>query len=570
MSTAKGRLTGPKEELLQQLVANANADELYWIQGYIAALLDRTAPEQAIAKAQPGKITLVYGTETGNSKKVATDLAARARKDNFSVKLVSLDQYRLTDLTKEEHLFVVISTQGDGEPPVAAQKFYEHIHLNGFRLDQLRYGVLALGDSSYPLFCKTGEDVDLQLEKLGAKRAIPLRKCDVDFEADAGKWYDELVKAVRARSAAVPVAPAAVIGTVAQKKKALYEGTVLSHTELTDHGSGKKIWHIEVQTEGVAYEAGDAIGIVPENDKDVVQRIITYSGLAEDSLFTYKEEQCTFYDLLLKKLSLQNLSEKFTEKFAVISGVDIPKQKSGLLSLLQQYPVQGEAKWQELIQALPAIAPRIYTIASAPAMHGEEIHLTVEKHHFDNHGTVQAGLCTGWMEDWKTGDQISFFIQKNKRFRLPASAAAPMIMIGPGTGIAPFRSFLGERTGLGANGFNWLFFAGEKYTTDFLYQTDLQDMYHTGTLHKISVAFEKEFAGEKTITDLIRKEGKALAAMLQSGAYLYLSGEKDPMSREVEKLLLEIIAEHITGAEEAAVALLEQWKNEGRYCKDVY
>jgi sulfite reductase (NADPH) flavoprotein alpha-component len=367
----------------------------------------------------------------------------------------------------------------------------------------------------------------------------------------------------------VQAATAISSGTVL-KKKAVYEGTVLSHTELTDHGSNKNIWHIEIQAEGVAYEAGDAIGIVPENDHSIVQKIIADSGLPDDIVFTYKEEQYTLHDLLLKKLSLQNLSEKFAEKFAVISGAQVPKQKTDLLLLLEQYPVKGKEKWQEMIQALPAIAPRIYTIASAPAMHGEEIHLTVEKHHFEKNGTVQTGLCTGWMQAWKTGDSVSFFVQKNKRFRLPASGAAPVIMIGPGTGIAPFRSFIGERTGTGANGYNWLFFAGEKYTTDFLYQTDLQDMYHTGTLHKVSVAFEKEFAGEKTITELIRKEAKAIAALLESGAYLYISGEKEPMSREVEKLLLEIITEHITGAEEAAIALLEQWKNEGRYCKDVY
>jgi len=231
-------LDGHKQKILAELVAGAGKDELTWINGYISALINvqDTKVENNIIAAVPKKITLVYGTETGNSKRVATELAAKAKKKNLQVKLASLDQYRFNDLVKEENLFVVISTQGDGEPPVAAQKFYDHIHKNGFRLDKVQFSVLALGDTSYPMFCKTGEEVDEQLEKLGGKRIVPVRKCDVDYEADAEAWFDEVLRTLNDQPVAKPIGIKIQRQAEGKSNKKIYTGTVLGNSNLTDTG----------------------------------------------------------------------------------------------------------------------------------------------------------------------------------------------------------------------------------------------------------------------------------------------------------------------------------------------
>jgi sulfite reductase (NADPH) flavoprotein alpha-component len=247
-------LDGHKQKILADLIANAGKDELIWINGYISALIN--APEKPVettivVNSSPRKITLVYGTETGNAKRLATTLAAKAKKNNLSVKLAALDQYRLTDLTREENLFVVISTQGDGEPPIAAQKFYDHIHRNGFRLDKVKFSVLALGDTSYPLFCKTGEDVDLQLEKLGANRIVPVRKCDLDYETDANAWFDEVLGALSNQPAAIPTG--IKIQAEGKSNKKIYTAKVLSNINLHDTGSEKETYHIELLADEVDY-----------------------------------------------------------------------------------------------------------------------------------------------------------------------------------------------------------------------------------------------------------------------------------------------------------------------------
>ena len=563
-------LAGHKQQILEELLAGASKDELIWINGYISGILNgQPLPDATpIVSTAPKKITLVYGTETGNSKRVATDLATKAKKNNVIVKLASLDQYRLNDLTREENLFVVISTQGDGEPPVAAQKFYDHIHNNGFRLDNVKYGVLALGDTSYPMFCKTGEDVDAQLQKLGGKRIVPIKKCDVDYEPDAEAWFTEVLQSLQEQTVITPVVKVPTQSEGKSNKK-IYTGTVLTHINLHDRGSEKETYHIELLAEDTDYLPGDSIGVVPENPLELVNNIIKQTGISKDSLIKFKELEYTVFDLLHKKLNLVYLHERVVKKYANIVQQEIPEMKMDLLNLLELYPLNDAAQFEEVLQVLPAQSPRIYTVASSPSAHGGEVHLTVEKDEFILNGKKNTGLCSEYLSQLQTDSTLDFFVQKNKRFRLPA-ADKDVIMIGPGTGIAAFRSFLSERDATGANGKNWLFFGEDHFVSDFLYQTEIQDWFQTGVLNKVSLAFSKDKGEEKFVQDKIKAEGKELFAWIHSGAYVYVCGQKAPMSVEVERELLEVFETHGGLTAEDAKKYFDHLKEEGRYSKDVY
>lgn len=562
-----------KQKQLQDLINNASKEDLIWMNGYISGIINGTVIPETAAPAVTAvskKLTIVYGTETGNSKKLATDLAAKAKKKSIPVKLASLDQYRITDLTKEENLFVVISTQGDGEPPVAAQKFYDHIHKNGFRLDNTKYSVLALGDTSYPLFCKTGEDVDTQLQKLGAKRIVPIQKCDLDYEADAEAWFDKVLQALNEdnglqTSIAKPVSQS---GVKVNTKK-IYEGKVLSSVNLNDRGSSKETYHIEIEAEGVVYEPGDSIGIVPENPVAVVKAIIETIGVANEHKISWKDAEYTLFDFLKTKPAIQYLHERVVKKYAAVIGQEIPETKMDLIDLLKIYPVKDLAQFEEVLQILPVQSPRIYTIASSPTAHEGEIHLTVGKDIFEINGERKTGVCSDYLSQLLPEDSFQFFVQKNKRFKLPAQDK-DVLMITPGTGIAAFRSFFSERDAVSATGKNWLFFGEDHFETDFLYQTEIQNWYQTGVLTKVNLAFSKDKPYGITVWHKLLEHGKEVYNWIKSGAYVYVCGEKAEMSVEVEKVLLQIIENYSGLSAGATFDYFEELKGSVRYSKDVY
>ncbi len=558
---------------LQGLINNASKEELIWMNGYISGIINGNVMPETVATAVTAvskKLTIVYGTETGNSKKLATDLAAKAKKKSIPVKLASLDQYRITDLTKEENLFVVISTQGDGEPPVAAQKFYDHIHKNGFRLENTKYSVLALGDTSYPLFCKTGEDVDAQLHKLGAKRIVPIQKCDLDYEADAEAWFDKVLQTLNEVDSLSPAItkPTTQSGVKINTKK-IYEGAVLSSINLNDRDSSKETYHIEIEAEGVDYEPGDSIGIVPENPVAAVEAIITSIGVANEHTISWKDVEYAVFDFLKTKPGIQYLHERVVKKYAAIIGQEIPETKMDLIDLLKIYPVKDLAQFEEVLQILPAQSPRIYTIASSPSAHEGEIHLTVGKDIFEINGERKAGVCSDYLSQLSPGDTFQFFVQKNKRFKLPAQDK-DVLMITPGTGIAAFRSFFSERDAVGATGKNWLFFGEDHFETDFLYQTEIQNWYQTGVLTKVNLAFSKDKPYGITVWHKLLEHGKEVYSWIKSGAYVYVCGEKAEMSIEVEKVLLQIIENYSGLTAGATFDYFEELKGSVRYSKDVY
>jgi sulfite reductase (NADPH) flavoprotein alpha-component len=515
------------------------------------------------------KITIVYGTETGNSKRLATDFAARAKQNKIVAKVVGMDQYRLTDLSKEEYLLAVVSTHGEGEPPIAAKKFYDHIHNNGFKLDQLKYSVLALGDTSYPLFCKTGEEVDEQLNKLGGQRIAPMQKCDVDYDDDANAWFSSVLKNLTLKQDVAVPSVAAAAPVVKKTGKQTYTGTVINHINLNDRGSNKATYHIELEAENLEYQCGDSIGIVPENDSQLVTDIIQVVNADGNKSLEYKKEKVTLYELLKQKINIVHLTERLVQQYATATGHTIPAGRADLLELLKKYPVKSAAQFEEILVGLNAISPRLYTIASSPSAHEGEVHVVVVKDQYFVDGKKRFGLCSDYLSQFKAGKKQTFFVQPNKRFRLPAENR-DIIMVGPGTGIAAFRSFLAERDATGASGRNWLFFGEQQFSTDFLYQTEIQNWYDTGVLTKISLAFSRDQQEKIYVQHKMLEQAAELYSWLQNGASFFVCGKKDPMSHDVQQTLLHIIQHEGNKTAEQAMHYLEEMEKEGRYEKDVY
>jgi sulfite reductase (NADPH) flavoprotein alpha-component len=559
-----------KLKVLDELIKNCSNDELLWMNGYLNGIVKNknTAPE-TVVDAAAKKITIVYGTETGNSKKLATAFAAKAKQNQLQAKVVGMDQYRLNDLAKEEYLLAVISTHGEGEPPAAAKKFYDHIHNNGFKLEKLKYSVLALGDTSYPLFCKTGEEVDEQLNKLGGNRIAPLQKCDVDYDDDANSWFSVVLKGLNTEKTSVPPAATPVITPVAKKGKQTYAGKVLTRINLNDRGSNKETYHIEMAAEGLEYECGDSIGIVAENDSQLVTDIIATVNLDGNKSLEFKKEKITIYELLKKKINIVHLTERLVKQYAAATAHSIPAGRADLLELVRKYPVKNAAQFEEILVGLNAISPRLYTIASAPAAHQGEVHIVAVKDTYTVNNKKHFGLCSDYLSQLKINSTQQFFVQPNKRFRLPAENK-DIIMVGPGTGIAAFRSFLAERDATGASGRNWLFFGEQYFSSDFLYQTEIQNWFETGVLTKINLAFSRDQPEKIYVQHKMLEHGAELFEWLNSGASFFVCGKKHPMSADVENALLQIIEQHGNKTAEEAKQYLEQLEEAGRYEKDVY
>ena len=560
-----------KLKIFEDFLKGLSDDELTWVKGYLNGVVSKTSEknEGPVLKPAVSKITVTYGTETGNSKKIATDFATKAKKSGINVKLVSLDQYRLNDLTKEEYFFTVVSTHGDGEPPAATKKFYDHIHNNGFRFDKLKYSVLALGDTSYPLFCKTGEDIDEQLNRLGGNRIAPLRKCDLEFDEDVNQWVEKVFQTLSTSSQTEIVTTAAPAEVKKSSAKKLYTGTVLSNINLNDKGSNKEIFHIELVVVEPEYEPGDSIGIVPENLNAVVEEVIALSGTDRNKEIEYRDEWFTVFELLKKRVNIIQLAPSVVKKYAALVGHQIPDGKIDLTNILKVYPVKDSTQFEEALTLLNPIAPRLYTIASSPEAHSGEIHLTVEKDEFHVNDELKFGLCSEYLGEIKIDNKLKFFVQKNKRFRLPADDK-DIIMIGPGTGIAAFRSFVSERDAKGASGKNWLFFGEQHFATDFLYQTEIQNWSDIGVLTKVNVAFSHDREERVFVHHKMLEQAAELYEWIQQGAYVYVCGQKEPMSVLVENTLLQIIEEYGNKSKEEAKKYFEELKEGGRYSKDVY
>lgn len=574
-------LAAAKMKLVEELISQFSKEELIWINGYLSGIVGNgwstataAAPANGLAVKASGKLTIVYGTETGNAKKLATDFAAKAKKNGIQTKIVSLDQYRLNDLPKEEYFLSIVATHGEGEPPAAAKKFYDHIHTNGFKLEKMKYGVLALGDTSYPLFCKAGEDVDIQLNKLGGERFVPLQKCDTDYEADAENWFTQVLQqlsnsASQNSAAGNGISVAGVPITKKTSGKKIYTGTILTNINLNDRGSKKETHHIEIAAEDVDYMPGDCLGVIPQNPAGVVEAIIGLVGVDRQKSVTHRNENITAYELFSRKVNIGFLPERVVSKYAALVQQNIPIRRMALIELLHLYPLKDISKFDALVDILEPLAPRLYSISSSPEAQSGEVHVTVARDLFLVNEEIQCGICSDYLSHLREGDTIEFYIHKNNMFRLPKDDK-DIIMIGPGTGIAPFRSYLAHREATGASGRNWLFFGEQHFVTDFLYQTELQNWLQTGTLTKLNVAFSRDQPHKVYVQHKMLQHGQELYDWISNGAHLYICGAKEPMSVDVEDTLFQIVGQYGNKTIEQAIQFVEGLKEEGRYLKDVY
>ncbi|HSZ33253.1 MAG TPA: flavodoxin domain-containing protein, partial [Puia sp.] len=506
-----------KKKQIKEFIDSLNKEEQTWTIGFLEGIQNEKSPVENPPRnnsAENKKITIAYGTESGNSKKIANLFASRAKQEGIHAKIVSLDQYRLTDLPKEEYFLTVISTQGEGEPPASAKKFYDHIHQNGFNLPKLKYGVLALGDTSYPMFCKAGEDVDLQLGHLGGERILDIQRCDVDFETDAHNWMNVAIQKISGNQS--DVQPAVKVIKKSSGKK-IYRGKILTNINLNDRGSAKQTHHIEIACEEVYYKPGDSLGIVPHNPVELVEAIISLTGLNAERTFVHRNETCSAFELLHKKLNIVYLPERVVAKYADQIKEDIPQIKTGLLDLIRQYPVKEPAHFETFLQQLEPITPRLYSISSSLETVDGEVHLTVARDKFTIEEELKYGLCSDHLCNLKAGSEVDFYIHHNDQFRLPEDDK-DVIMIGPGTGIAPFRAFLSERESAGASGRNWLFFGDQHFITDFLYQTELQQWIETGVLHTLDLAFSRDQDEKIYVQNKINQKSGEFFHWLEKGA----------------------------------------------------
>lgn len=569
-------LAGSKLKTFRELIAGATRDELIWISGYVSALVGGnevatiTAPAASATTASVlAGCTVVYGTESGNSKKVANELSSKIKKHGLPVKTKSLDQYKTTDLFKESCLLVVMSTQGDGEPPATAKKFYDYLLGNDIKLDKLKYSVLALGDTSYPLFCKAGEDVDERLATLGAKRIVPMKKCDTDFEPEAQEWIDELLNsAVQSVPAAQP--DLAKVKPATSGKK-IHSGKIVTSINLNDRESAKETYHLEIATEEeIVYEPGDSIGIIAKNTNALVNKILELLEIEAMQQFAFKTGTYTASELFKHKVNIQYLPERIIQQYAKLLGKDIPTMRMDLVDLLRIYPFDQSVNAQQLIDILDPVAPRLYSISSSPASHGNnEVHITVSRSAFELDSQKRFGLCSDYLSCKTVDDELEFYVQKNSSFKLP-EGDADVIMIGPGTGVAPFRSFLFERDAQGAQGKNWLFFGDQHFVSDFLYQTELLSFFETGTLARLNTAFSRDQKEKIYVQHRMWQQRTELYEWVQNGAVIYVCGAKHPMSTDVENMLLQIFQTNGGMNEEEASDYLTQLSDSGKYHKDVY
>ncbi len=561
-------LVKSKLNALTALVSDATYDELIWMNGFISGAVSVNASRPAVAAASVkiDKITIVYGTESGNSKKLATGFATKVKQNGIAVKVASLDQYRLNDLPNEGYFLVVVSTQGDGEPPAAAKKFYDHLFADKVTLSNLKYGVIALGDSAYPLFCKTGADIDAQLQQLGGTRIATLQKCDTDYEPIANEWFEQVLSVLKNGTDGGPRPQTHAVKKVDKKT---YAGTVVTNINLNDKGSEKKTHHLEITAEGLVYEPGDSIGIIPENQPETINAILETVGINADKIIQYRGEEKTLFQLFKKELNIVYLPERIVKQYGTIVNQEIPETKIGLLDLLKIYPVKDAQQFEQVVNILEPITPRLYSVSSSLNAHTDEVHITVCRDKFYINSEERYGLCSGYLGQLSENIQLNFYVHKNNQFRLPHSDKN-IIMIGPGTGIAPFRAFLEERDATRATGKNWLFFGDQHFTTDFLYQTEIQNWFSTGLLTKVNTAFSRDQPEKVYVQHKMLANAAELYDWIHSGAYIYICGTKEPMSVDVQEALQLIITEQGGYTAEQAKAYLEQLEEEGRLLKDVY
>jgi sulfite reductase (NADPH) flavoprotein alpha-component len=598
-----GPLDAERGQLLHRVVEGLDPVALNWVSGFTAGVAYARSQGVAVAESSvepapaprtegSARLAVVYGSQTGNGRRIAERLGQAAEAAGLAVRVYAARDYPLKDLAKERLLTVVVSTHGDGDPPDDARGFIEH--LAGKRapqLPQLHYSVLALGDSSYPKFCETGRQVDERLAALGAHRLIDRVDCDVDYERRVAPWLEQVVGSARdALGAAVQASNVTRLRSVPAaprySREQPFTAQVLANDRITGRGSTREVRHLEISLAGSAleYRPGDALGVWHENPPRVVAGVLAALGATGDEPVDVDGRSRSLRDWLTHEREATRLTRPFLQQHALLAGsselaevlaAGREDQMRALLKDLQVVDVlrRYPAPWEPgaFVAALRPLVPRLYSIASSAAAVGEEAHLTVAVVDYERDGDRHLGAASGHLASL-TDDAatVRVFVEPNERFRLPDDPSRDVIMIGPGTGVAPYRGFLQEREAQGATGRNWLVFGARHFASEFLYQVEWQEAARKGLLHRVDLAFSRDATPRAYVQERLREAGAELFAWLEGGAHLYVCGDAQRMAPDVHAALVEIVATHGGLERDAAEAYLRRLADDRRYLRDVY
>ncbi|AWW34833.1 assimilatory sulfite reductase (NADPH) flavoprotein subunit [Mannheimia varigena] len=583
---------------LEHLIQGLDNLQLAWLSGYAWAKAkggsnDFTVPVQnqtsEVAKAL--KVTVLSASQTGNAKLVANKLTETLNTAGVTAVHHSLSNYKAKNISDEDIVILVTSTQGDGEPPEEGVVLYKF--LNGKKapkLDRLQFAVLGLGDSSYPNFCQAGKDFDKQLAQLGATRLLDRTDADLEYQTTADAWI-ESITAILKEKATQSVAVSVTTNTqstpiVASKfnKENPFPATLLTNQRITDSTAEKDVRHLEFDLSGsdLTYQAGDALGVWFDNDPELVQAFLNAVGLNGEEEVIVAEQTRSLRSALLTYLDLTKASLPFVKSYAEFANnpelTDIVADNDkvanlianrAIIDIIEQYPTTLKA--EQLVSLLRPLTPRLYSISSSQSEVGDEVHLSVGVVRFEHNGKVRSGAASSYLADRVEEDgTVRIFVEHNDNFRLPQDNNKPIIMIGSGTGIAPYRAFVQQRAAEDASGQNWLIFGNQHFTKDFLYQTEWQQFQKDGYLHKYSFAWSRDQAEKIYVQDKIRENAEAIWAWLQDGAYVYVCGDATRMAKDVEQALLDVIEQQGKFSRDDAEEYLNELAEEKRYQRDIY
>jgi len=597
-SVASVPLPEDRSAEIVRLLDGLDAPALWWFSGYAAALASHAAagtrlpaPAAAREAAPLERLTIVYGSQTGNARRLAEKLARDAEHAGLAVRLLRADAYPQRELAAERLLYVVISTQGDGDPPDDARGLVDFIAgRRAPRLAELKYAVLGLGDSSYPQFCAIGRRLDARLAELGATRLFAAGEADLDVDTVAVPWLEralgaarEALKSTAPRATVTPLRPHAA--TAEWSRERPYAAELLTNQRITARDGTRDVRHLELSLDGsgLLYEPGDALGVWPTNPPALVEAVLQALRLDGEAPVALAGETRPLRAWLGEKRELTRLSRPFVAAHAAqardarLNRLLAPDRAGELAALLDTHQLIDllrafPADWDgdELVAALRPLTPRLYSIASSRRVVGDEVHLAVANVEYEAFGSLHQGAASAYLAARAEGAQVPVFVEPNERFRLPKDGLRDVVMIGPGTGVAPFRAFVQERSAAGARGRNWLFFGNPHFDRDFLYQAEWQAALKSGALHRLDLAFSRDQAEKLYVQQRLREHGRALYDWLENGAHVYVCGDAKRMARDVHAALVDVVAAHGGRGREQAEEYVNALQQQGRYARDVY
>ncbi|WP_150540054.1 assimilatory sulfite reductase (NADPH) flavoprotein subunit [Actinobacillus vicugnae] len=591
-----------------QILAGLAPLQLAWLSGYAWAkahgiqstvadlpnhFAENSQNSTASIPAELLKVTVLSASQTGNAKSVADKLASRLTTEGVNVVRTSLADYKAKNIADEKLVLLVTSTQGEGEAPEEGILLLKL--LNGKKapkLDRLQFAVLGLGDSSYPNFCQAGKDFDRRFAELGATRLFERVDADLDFQATADQWVNNVVDVIKAKNAATSTSSVSNTTQVNQTDKVTsqynkenpFPATLITNQRITDKTAEKDVRHLELDLTGsdLTYQSGDVLGVYFENDPELVAELLNAVSLTGEELVNVQGKKLAISTALQTQLELTQNTAAFVKGYATLANQaelnaivadsdQLQKfvQNTPLVDVVNRYPATLSA--EQLVALLRPITPRLYSISSSQAEVGEEVHLSVGVVRYEYQGKARAGGASSYLADRVEEDgQVRVFIEPNENFKLPQDTSKPIIMIGSGTGIAPFRSFVQQRVADEAEGKNWLIFGNQHFALDFLYQTEWQQFAKDGFLHKYCLAWSRDQAEKIYVQDKIREHGAELWQWLQEGAYLYVCGDASRMAKDVNQALLDVIVEQGQLSTDDAEEYLDNLREEKRYQRDIY